>query len=395
MRLSQSQTEEQGEEEAGYWWRSRRSLRSRLIGCQSPGSNMTTTALGKSQKSVLYADVSYPELTDSELSKIVGISPGRISTIRSQLIREEFYREMKIPALDLLGFEGIGAVMVDLKEAHTSDDSSHRKMVDDLCRGPGVLYAVEGADQLMILTAFPRLSLFEGFADECFEVGCRISNSDCEELSVSFPFDISTISSFWDFSSVLHDRFGVNIPLPNRHSPPIGKSTRRPNPSIDEIRMLDLMIRDPVGNDADLATRADVGLSTFRRTKERIISQGLCKRAFVPEISKMGFELVVFSLLRLNPCRMRPGEVDKIKSLVSPWPFILISRKSKALIGHCFSNYTNFERYSSRVLKELKKGSIHMDTIKTISYSTAGMREIKPLDFSGLLSTLVQMESSH
>ena len=349
---------------------------------------MSTSALGKSQISVLYADVSYPELTDAELSKIAGISPGRISTIRSQLIREGHYREMKIPALDLLGFEGIGAVMLNLKEAHISDDQSHMKMVDNLCKTPGVLYAVESGDQLIILSAFPRLSMFESFSDEAFEVGCKVSNADCEQISASFPLDFSKVYSFWDFSSVIHDRFSIHMPLPARHAPTVGRPEGHPDLSVDEIRTLELMVQDPTGNDANLAAKAELGLSTYRRVKERIMSQKLCRRAFVPDISKMNFELIVFSLLQLNPCR-GVVEIDQLKSLVSPWPFILVSRKSKALIGHCFSNYTNYERYSSRVLRDLKKGSVHLDTIQTMSFSTAAMKEIKPLDFSGIFSTMV------
>jgi len=349
---------------------------------------MTIAALGKSQVSVLYADVAYPELTDAELSKIIGISPGRISTIRSQLIREKYYREIRIPALELLGFDGFGAVMLNLREAHIADESSHRKMVNDLCRTPGVLYAVESGDQLMILTAFPRMTSFEAFADEAFAVGCAVSDMDCEEISATFPLEISRIYSFWDFSSLIHDRFGVHVPLPAKHLPPTGKPSKSPDLSDDEMRALELMIREPTGSDADLAAKVGLGLSTFRRTKERIISQGLCKRAFVPEISRMDFELLVFSLLKLNPCRSRSEDVDNIKSLVSPWPFIMMSRKSRALIGHCFSNFTSYEKYSSRVLRELKKGSIHLDTIHTISFSTAGMKEIRPLDFSGVISAM-------
>lgn len=350
---------------------------------------MSTSALGKSQISVLYADVAYPELTDAELSKIADISPGRISTIRSQLIREGYYREMKIPALDLLGFEGIGAVMLNLKEAHISDDISHRKMVDDLCRMPGVLYAVESGDQLMMLCAFLRLSTFESFTDEAFEIGCKVSNTDCEQIAASFPLEFSKVYSFWDFSSLIHDRFGIHMPLPNRHAPSVGRAESHPDLSADEIRTLELMVQDPTGNDADLAARAGLGLSTFRRVKERIMSQKLCRRAFVPDISKMNFELIVFSLLQLNPCRSKSEDIDHIKSLVSPWPFILISRKSKALIGHCFSNYTSYEKYASRVLRDLKKGSVHLDIIHTISCSTASMKELKPLDFSGIISAMI------
>jgi len=349
---------------------------------------MTNAALGKSQISVLYADVSYPELTDSELSKIAGISPGRISTIRSQLIRDGFYREMKIPSLDLLGFEGIGAVMLNLKEAHISDDPAHRKLVNDLCQTPGVMYAIESGDKLMVLCAFPRLSSFEEFADEAFEVGCAVSNIDCELDYASFPLDISKVYSFWDFSSLIQDSFSVHMPLPTKHAPQVAKRDTHVDLSADELRTLELMVQDPVGNDADLAARAELGLSTFRRTKERIMSQRLCMRAFVPNIQKMNFELIVFSLLKLNPCRSVEMDVDRIKSLVSPWPFILISRKSKALIGHCFSNYTSYERYSSRVLRDLKKGAVHLDAIHTISCATSTMKEIKPLDFSGIVSTM-------
>ena len=165
----------------------------------------------------------------------------------------------------------------------------------------------------------------------------------------------------------------------------MGKTIRDHDLSDEDMRALELMIRDPVGNDVDIAKKAGLGLSTFRRTKERIMSKSLCRRAFVPEITKMDFELVVFTLLKLNPSRNRSSDIDHIKSLVSPWPFILMSRKSKALIGHCFSNFTSYEKYSSRVLKDLKRGSIHLDTIQTISCSTASMREIKALDFSGII----------
>ena len=349
---------------------------------------MKATALGKSQKAVLYADIGHPELTDTELSKIVGISPGRISTIRSQLIHDGFYREIKLPSFDLLGFEGIGVISAEMSESYLLDIQAQKKMIDDLGKNPSLIYAVQNGDQLLFIAAFPKLTSFEAFSDDVFEVCCRISNNDCDVIVASFPMEISKIHSLWDFSSLLHDKFALNISQ-QRRMLSYGKVSHRPELSNDDVTILDMLLREPVANDINLAKKAGVSLSTFRRIKERIMSQGLCRRAFIPEVSSLGFELCVFSLLRLNPTRPKLGEVDHLRSLITPWPFLMMTRKSKAFIGYCFSDYTSYSKFSSSVLSDLKKESVHMDVIKTIYCSTASMREIKKLDFSGVLTPLL------
>lgn len=351
-------------------------------------SDMKAISLGRSQKAVLYADISHPELTDAELSRFVGISPGRISTIRSQLVHDGFYREIKIPSLDLLGFEGVGFIIIQPKDPRVSEDEKKRHLIDTAAKHPNVIYSVEIGESIVLITAFPKLSMLEAFADEVFEMCCKLGEADCKIVSESFPLDISKIHSLWDFGSLLHERFELHLPPPKK-SFSYGKRAIHVPIELDDLRILDLMIKSPVANDADLAKTAGVSLSTFRRAKNKIIGAGLCRRAFVPEISKLGFELCVFSLLKLNPCRSLIGEVDHIRNLVTPWPFLMFTRKSMAFIGHCFADYTTYSKFASKVLSELKKGAIHMDVIQTITGSTASMRQIKPLNFSGILSPLL------
>ncbi|MDH4123958.1 MAG: hypothetical protein OEV21_07750 [Thermoplasmata archaeon] len=349
---------------------------------------MKATTLGKSQRAVLYADIGYPEKTDVGLSKIIGISPGRISTIRSQLIHDGYYHEIKIPSLDLLGYEGIGIVIAEPKIIHPSDRAGAQKIMGDVAQNPNILYAIENGEIILFVTAFPRLSQHEEFADQVFESCCRFSKEECDISITNFPLEHSKIYSFWDFSSLLYHRFNLHI-IPPKESTSYGRNSKHVEFDMDDLRILDIMVRQPVANDADLAKLIGVSLSTFRRNKDRVMSNGLCKRAFVPDISKLGFELCVFSLLRLNPLRTRMGEIDHIRSLVSPLPFLMMSRKSMAFIGHCFSDYTSYTKYSANVLSELKKGLIHMDVLRTITCSTMNMREIKPLDFSGVLTPLL------
>lgn len=349
---------------------------------------MKATSLGRSQKAVLYADISHPELTDAELSRFVGISPGRISTIRSQLVHDGFYREIKIPSLDLLGFEGVGFIVIQPKDPRISEDDKKRQLIDTAGKHPNVIFSLEIGGSIIMITAFPKLSMLEAFADEVFEVCCKLGEADCRIISESFPLDISKIHSLWDFGSLLHDRFELHLPPPKK-SISYGRQAPYHTIELDDLKILDLMIKAPVANDADLAKSAGVSLSTFRRMKEKIMNVGLCRRAFVPEISKLGFELCVFSLLKLNPCRSLIGEVDHIRNLVAPWPFLMFTRKSMAFIGHCFADYTTYSKFASKVLSELKKGAIHLDVIQTITGSTASMRQIKPLSFSGVLTPLI------
>jgi len=352
---------------------------------------MKAIGLGKSQRAVLYVDIGNPEMTDTELSRIVGISPGRISTIRSQLIHDGFYHEIKIPSLDRLGFEGLGIVIAEPRNPRFAEDEQNRLLIQSFGRNPNVIYAIESGGILIFITAFPRLSSFEAFSDEVFELCCKLGETDCQTIVASFPLDISKIHSFWDFSSLLHEKFASHIPPPKK-SVSYGSITPDVKMDTEDLRILDLMLKNPIANDADIAKSMGVSLSTFRRIKERILSNGFCRRAFVPEISKLGFELCVFSLLRLNPCRSRIGEVDHIRSLVSPWPFLLTSRKSMAFIGYCFSDYTTYSRFSSKVLSDLKRNSIHLDVIRMLPFPTASMNEIKPLDFSGILTPLLGSE---
>ena len=392
MRLSKAQAEEPREEEGSGWccWRLRWTLTDLLDSRVRDRSEMKAMSLGKSQKAVLYADISHPEMTDAELSRLVGISPGRISTIRSKLVHDGFYREIKIPSLDLLGFEGVGFIIIQLRDPHISEDEKKRQLIDNAGKHPNVIFSAEIGDSIVLITAFPRLSMLEVFADEIFEVCCRLGEQDCRIISESFPLDSSRIHSLWDFSSLLHERFELHLPLPKK-SYSYGRRAPQQPVDLDDLKILDLMIKAPVANDADLAKSAGVSLSTFRRMKEKIMDSGLCRRAFVPEISKLGFELCVFSLLKLNPCRSLIGEVDHIRGLVTPWPFLMFTRKSMAFIGHCFTDYTTYTRFSSKVLSELRKNSIHFDVIQTVAGSTASMRQIKPISFSGVLSPLIPM----
>jgi hypothetical protein len=393
MWLFEAQAKEPREEEGSRWccWRLWRTLTELLGSRVQDRSDMKVTLLGKSQKAVLYADVSHPELTDAELSRLVGISPGRISTIRSQLVRDGIYREIKIPSLDLLGFEGVGFIIIQPKDPHISEDEKKRQLIDSVGKHPNVIYSAETGGSIVLITAFPRLSMLEAFSDEVFEVCCKLGESDCRIISESFPLDISKIHSLWDFSSLLHDKFELHMPPPQK-SYSYGRRLPHQQIDLDDLRMLDLMIRFPVANDVDLAKSAGVSLSTFRRMKEKIMDIGLCRRAFVPEISKLGFELCVFSLLKLNPCRSLIGEIDHIRGLVSPWPFLMFTRKSMAFVGHCFTDYTSYARFSSHVLSELKKKMIHLDVIETVAGSTVSMRQIKPLNFSGILSPLISTQ---
>ena len=349
---------------------------------------MKAASLGRSQKAVLYADISHPELTDAELSRFVGISPGRISTIRSQLVHDGFYREIKIPSLDLLGFEGVGFIVIQPRDPRISEDDKKRQLIDTAGKHPNVIYSLEIGGSIILITAFPRLSMLEAFADEVFELCCKLGETDCRIISESFPLDISKIHSLWDFGSLLHDKFELHLPPPKK-SFSYGRRPPHHSLEVDDLKILDLMIKAPVANDADLAKTAGVSLSTFRRMKEKIMDVGLCRRAFVPEISKLGFELCIFSLLKLNPCRSLIGEVDHIRNLVTPWPFLMFTRKSMAFIGHCFADYTTYSKFASKVLSELKKGAIHLDVIQTITGSTASMRQIKPFSFSGILAPLI------
>ena len=146
---------------------------------------MKATALGKSQKAVLYADIGHPELTDAELSHIVGISPGRISTIRSQLIHDGFYHEIKIPSLDLLDFEGFGIVVAQPRDPHLSDDEKKRQLIDSTGKHPNVIFSAESGGSIIFITAFPRLSMFEAFSDEIFEVCCRLGEEETPDRNIT------------------------------------------------------------------------------------------------------------------------------------------------------------------------------------------------------------------
>ena len=61
--------------------------------------------LTRNEKKVLHGLVRHPTLNDRKLSKETGVKHSTITAIRRRLRDEEYFRTVRIPAMNMLGYE--------------------------------------------------------------------------------------------------------------------------------------------------------------------------------------------------------------------------------------------------------------------------------------------------
>jgi len=332
--------------------------------------------LTEREKLVFYGLCRWSDYSDIELSRRLKVKRSTVTAIRHKLKEKKYYSTIKVPDFQRIGCELLAVRYCDMNPLTTYWE--RRKYVTARV-SPNTFFSLGSDKQTMSISANSNYTEIKEHMEE-FERVYSEHNffSDEGPTYVFFPLNLSRVFLFFDYASALRHNF--NLKYDERMVPDLRRR------AVDCVEFSDreklvyyALIKYPDLGEADIAEKVGVTRQTVNNMRRKFRSQGLIKTSIVPDLEKLGYELLVLYHTRFNPQKPIPERMDTLEYVLNEGSHILVisgNTESVALTVH--KSFTDLRRsYDQLVSMYREKDSISSDPtirihplsdIKTIIY---------------------------
>jgi len=296
--------------------------------------------LTKKEKLVFYGLIRWPELNDIELSMKINVSRSTITTIRRKLDERKLYSTLNIPDLTKIGCD---LLLVSYSNFVPSVSYRIRKEYSDILMKtyPELFFEISTNKRRVYFSAGRNFTEIKRSIDNSGEIHVRQELvSERRNTYVYFPLNLTELFRFFDYAPLLKHHFHLEIDDGYER-----KTTRAEMARFTENEKLVFytMVKYPGLTGGQIARRVSMSRQTVNAMKNRFLSDGLLRTVRIPDIRKLGFELMVFSHMHFNPKKPIDKRHRGIELMLSKRSQILkISGNSEAIVLSVFENYTEY-----------------------------------------------------
>lgn len=293
--------------------------------------------LTKNERKVLYGLVRHPIMNDRELSEEMEVKHSTITAIRRRLHESGYFKTVRIPAVNRLGYELI--VVRYGKFSPSAGDALRNRFVDALRReNKGLYYLLTSPDFFFHVSAVRNYTSYRRWAEALeFEFAETDLFRGAEGTSVVFPFETSKHIRHFDYSWILRGLFDIKdkvvVEAPFQKVD-VRRLTKK------ERTVLRGLVERPEDTDVALSERIDASrqvISTMRKKFERT---GLTRTARIVDLRKLGYEILGFGHFKYSPktpLRLRTEGVQRSAQQVPQ--FLNFSTNVETIGCGAFRNY--------------------------------------------------------
>lgn len=358
--------------------------------------------LSANEKKVLYGLVSLPAENDKKIAKGLDIKYSTFNTVRQRLFERGLFMPVKIPALHRLGCEMMAIVYTSFNpiipvEKRVEMTREKIEIFDEMIHSVGEIHR-----------GF-SLSFSENYTNLCRINDVRMNFfgeknllEDEHPTVVIFPFKLSNIHRFFDYSPFLREYFKMDSILEDL---PADSAIRNP-PAIAELfehsgkikltnaekRVLLSAVKNPSHNYARIAEETNMSRHTVSAAHRKLETNGIISSVNIPNLKKLGIGIITLSHIRLSP---KSGNVkEKIETEIgrSPYLVIMAGREFEIVTISAFKNYEFFKSEKWRMLRLLKEHGISGETQINRLFSLNKLQTIKNLCFAPLVANLLDIK---
>ncbi len=321
--------------------------------------------LNKNEKLVLYGLVKYPLFNDRELSEKIKLKMTTVTAIKNRLKKNGYYHTVRIPVLQNLGCEILMATLLNLEPVKTDEIMNKSKEQTIGENVPEIIYSIIDSEVGFCIGISKNFSeLFNGIIN--LEKVFRDNGINYSSMPsyYFFPFKFSKIYNFFDYAPILKYTFNVSVKGEEKDDEiaelPIRDLTKLSNV---EKRVLMGLIKYPDLPDSKIADIIDVTRQVVSKLKKNFETEGIIKTLKIPNLKKLGFEILTVSHYRHNPMVSLKEREKDMKVLLAEFPQIfLISNTMESIVVNISRDFTEFQELKSKAHTLLKtKGYLSGD----------------------------------
>jgi len=354
---------------------------------------MKKPGLTEKEKLVLYGIVKYPNLTDKKLSEKLKLKQSTVTSIKNRLKSNGYFRKIIIPRLQNMGCQMLVSIYTSFSpliplEERVAITGKAIEVFEE------IFFSVGEQDKgfsLSLSEDYSTIGKINDIRTQTF--GGRGLLEEEYPNMVVFPFDISRIYRFFDFSTLLRKSFNLNledeeeiINLAFRHSKDVELTDTEKN-------VFCMMVSYPELTDGNIGREIGVSRHTVSRLRRGFEIENLIRKINLPNLEKFGFEILVFYHIRFDPRNPPNIDNDDAAMLMSDSTVFFASRQFEAVMISIYSDYDDFKSDSMNITQLLKQNKWIAEDPKILSYSLSKMFFIKDFKFAPITQKIVGCDS--
>lgn len=346
--------------------------------------------LSKNEKLVLYGLVKYPGYNNRQLSEKLGVNHSTVTSIRQRLTRAGYCRTINIPFLQNLGCEMLVLIYTDFNPAIPAEEriritSKSIEVFEELFLSVG---ETNWGFSLSFAKSYTDIGKINDIRMRVFgELGLLETEFPTE---VVFPFEISSIYRFLDFSYLLKKDFAIEDDEPPRF-PPLFKKNKDVELTDTEKLVFYGLVKHPDLPDGSISDKIKVSSHTVSNIRRKLKEDGLIKTIHIPDLKKLNYEILSVYHGTFNP-RM-PFDQDAIGAeLLTDSTILMATRKFEKIMLSAYKNYDDFKSETVQQTKYLKDKNYLIKTPIIRLHSISRMIIIKDFVFAPIVKKILGLK---
>jgi len=316
---------------------------------------MKNAELTDKERLVLYGLAKFPDHTDKSLSDKLDLKHSTVTSIRHRLHNNEYFRKLIIPKLQNMGCQMLVATYTNFSpliplEERVAITGETIEVFEEIFFSVGEL---DKGFSLSLSRDYATIGKINDIRTQTF--GSRGLLEEEYSNMVVFPFEISRIYRFFDFAPLLNSSFHLNFEDKKGIHDFGLKDMKDVIFSDTEKNVYCMMVSNPEMSDEDIGREIGVSRHTVSRLRRRFEKNNLVRRISLPNLQKLGFEILTFYHIKFDPRNPPNMDNDSVSSLMSNSTIFLASRRFEAVMISVHMDYDDYKRDLMRIMQILKE----------------------------------------
>jgi len=309
--------------------------------------SMNDCRLSRNEQLVLYNLVRHPTLSDRDVYDMIHMRQSTYSTIKKKLRDEGYYYTSYAPILQHLGCDLLVVWYVTLNRK-TRTEERLALTRDGLLAASEIFTIISESNQAVLLSISRNIAGHVKVSDSMVQLYEK--NDFLEEIHyVLFPFDVSSVFSFFDFAPLLNRIFrieppGVDVGDFDVNSRKVKCRVKHTEMNELEKRVYLGLVRYPELSDSMLSERIGCSRQVFTRLKNRFLQKKLIKRRRIVSLEKLGFKILAMTHSHFNPLKPLYDRQKCMRHVtVTRTPIFNIARDPESVMLTAFRDFEEFK----------------------------------------------------